>query len=338
VTRVAGWDIGGANLKAALISGRPASVARVIEEPFALWREPQRLAERLAGIAVRLGPADVHALTMTAELCDCYATKREGVAAVLEAFARAVPGATPRVFGADGRFHDVLSARQRPLRVAAANWRATAEIAAAAEPDTILVDVGSTTTDVIPIVGGRVVARGRTDPARLRSGELVFTGVLRTPVCAIARSLPWRGRRSRVAAEWFAVAADAHVFLGLLEPDAYVCDTPDGRGTTRAECGARLARMIAADAEMLDERDLTVLAEAVVEAQVRDVARALRQVRRRLGSSAPQSLLLAGQGAYLAQAAAEVLGLPARALSVDPAASRSAPAAAVALLLARSLA
>src|SRR5207237_2944840 len=115
--------------------------------------------------------------------------------------------------------------------------------------------------DVIPIVGGRVCARGRTDPARLQSGELVYTGALRTPICAIVQSVPVAGRRCRVAAEYFAVAADVHLWLEQIRERDYTCDTPDGRGRARSEVGARLARMVCADLEILGPDDITAIAQ-----------------------------------------------------------------------------
>lgn len=337
MTAVVGWDIGAANLKAARVVGRPPSVEAVLESPFALWREPRRLPQMLTQIGARLGEAPAMAVTLTAELADCFATKREGVGFVLDALETAFPSTRLRVYGVDGRFRAVGAARADPLRVAAANWRATAELVASTETGCILIDVGSTTADLIPILGGRVAARGLTDPARLALGELVFTGALRTPVCAISRFLPYRRRRCRVAAEWFAIAADAHRWLGSLSEADYTCDTPDGRGRSRREAGARLARMVAADLEMLDDADVTAIARAVAAAQVRAIASGLRQVLLGLGALAPRLAVLAGRGAFLGRAAAEALGLAARPIALAGPAQQAAPAAAVALLLARRL-
>ncbi len=335
MSAVLGWDIGGANLKVARVAGDPPRVVRVIEQPFALWREPQRLRRRLEALATEMGPAPRHAVTMTAELCDCFATKRVGVDHVLAALGATVGGAPLAVYGADGRFHTVAVARARPLLVAAANWRATAALVAEQTSDAILIDVGSTTADLVPIAGGRVVARGHTDTARLVSGEVVFTGALRTPVCAIVGTLPLRGRPCRVAAEWFAIAADAHVWLRNIRPSDYTCDTPDGRGRTRPEAAARLARMIGADAESLRERDITALARAVEAAQVAAIAAGLRQIRARLGRRGPCVVVLAGQGDFLARAAARAASVRPRPMALPRGAARAAPAAAVALLLAR---
>lgn len=333
---ILGWDVGGANLKAARIGEDGQSEPKVVERPFPLWREPHRLPAILAETAGWLGSARAMAVTMTAELADCFATKREGVAFVLDAFRSAFPDVQPWVYGVDGRFRSTEEARRRPHRVAAANWMASATLLARRFPDALFLDVGSTTTDVIPIRAGHVAARGWTDPARLRSGELVYTGALRTPVCAVVRSLPLRGRRCRVAAELFAVAADVHRWLGRIEETDYTCETPDGRGRGRLEAGARLARMVCADLELLGPSDITAIAEHVARAQVRQIAGGVRQVMRRLGPAGPRVAILAGQGAFLARDAAEEVGLATHDMAKDigSAAARAAPAAAVAYLLA----
>src|SRR5262245_40373318 len=108
--RVIGWDIGGANIKAALVeeSGRVV----VVERPFALWREPHRLSTVLIEVAEQLGDRSAMAITMTAELADCFATKREGVAFVVQACRTAFPGTPCWFYGVDGTFRPPAIASQ----------------------------------------------------------------------------------------------------------------------------------------------------------------------------------------------------------------------------------
>ena len=342
---ILGWDVGGANIKMARIDAESRRVT-VVERAFPLWRECDRLPSVLVSLEggarhvpgtcqARAWHRPVMAVTMTAELADCFATKREGVAFVVGAFEAAFPASTLWIYGVDGRFRSAEEARQQPIDVAAANWMATATLVARATSDALLIDVGSTTTDIIPIVRGRVAAEGRTDPARLRSGELVYTGCLRTPICAIVRSAPLGGVWCRVAAEHFAVAADVYRWLGPIGEDDYTCDTPDGRGRSRSDAGARLARMVCADRETLGDADVTAIADHVALAQTRQIAHGIRQVMRRLGAACPRLAIVAGSGVFLARAAAESAGLTTRDLSAELGvdAARAAPAAAVALLL-----
>ncbi len=328
MNRVIGWDVGGANIKCARLDGRrPAMPVHVSERPFPLWREPDRLPDILAGMARTEGVAAEMAVTMTAELADCFATKREGVRFVLDAFGQAFPRAAVHVYGVDGRFRSPEAARAEPWTVAAANWMASATLAGLEFPDALFLDVGSTTTDIVPIAGGRVIARGRHDTERLAAGELVYTGALRTPVCAIVQTVPVGGEPCRVAAEHFAVAADAHLWLRTLRESDYTCETPDGRGRSRREAGARLARVVCADSELLGEADITAIAAAVAAAQARQIAAGIAQVLDRARPRNSRLALVAGSGAFLARTAARDAGLDPRERGLD-----ASPAAAVARL------
>lgn len=330
---IVGWDIGGVNTKVARVVG--TGVVAIGVRPFAIERERPALAPLLRELAHTVGvqATDLHAVTMTAELSQVFRTKREGVAFLLDAVDTAFPGACVRVYTVDGRFVSSDVARREPLAVAAANWAATARLVARAHPDCVLVDIGSTTTDVIPIVGGEVVARGRTDPERLREGELVYTGALRTPVEAITPVVELDDRPTGVSAEGFAIAADVHLWLGAIAAEDYTCPTPDGRPATRAYAAERLARVVCADREMLDDAAIDAIAARVADAQANRVAAALDGVRRL--HPALRLAVVTGLGEFIAVRAAHRAGLGVASLSglLGPAA-RHAPAAAVALLCA----
>jgi probable H4MPT-linked C1 transfer pathway protein len=285
---VLGLDIGGANLKAVHSDGMARSV------PFELWKQPENLAGALADLARAFPPADVLAVTMTGELCDCYPTKRHGVTAILDAVETVAAGRPIRVWRNDGRFVDLAEARVTPLDVAAANWLALATWAGRwlTSGSGLLIDVGSTTTDIIPLLDGRPVPRGRTDPQRLDTRELVYTGVRRTPVCAL---LGGRG-----AAEWFATTLDVNLVLGLIPENAMDRATADGRPATRAAARSRLARMRCADDETCTPPEIHALAESVLQSQEALLTQALDEVIRNQ-QGPPDFVLLAGSGEFLAR-------------------------------------
>src|SRR5437899_8368833 len=185
MTAVLGWDVGGVNTKVARVVRGTVAAARA--QPYEVQRDPTALGSLLARLAAEQRAAGAaQPVTMTAELSQVFRTKREGVRFVLDAVTAAFPEADVRVYAADGRFLSVAAARIEPLAVAAANWAATAQLVARSFPEAIVIDTGTTTTDIIPIAAGRVAARGRTDHERLREGELVYTGALRTPADAVA--------------------------------------------------------------------------------------------------------------------------------------------------------
>src|SRR2546428_7122481 len=283
MTAVLGWDVGGVNTKVARVVQGTVAAARA--QPYEIQRDPTALGSLLVRLAAEQGAAGggggaTHAVTMTAELSQIFRTKREGVRFVLDAVTAAFPEADVRVYAADGRFLSVAAARIEPLAVAAANWAATAQLVAQSVSETILIDTGTTTTDIIPIAGGRVAARGRTDHERLREGELVYTGALRTPAEAIAPTVMLHGATIGVSAEGFALAGDVHLWLGNLAPEDFTVPTPDGRPATREFAGERLARVICADRELLDEAAIDAIARSLADAQIGRVSAAPAPVAR----------------------------------------------------------
>jgi len=291
---VIGLDVGGANTKAAVVDGD--GPARIVSEPFEVWREPGAMSEVIASVVARLGDERAPvALTTTAELY------------VLEATADALPARRLRVMTTEGELIGMEEARAEPLRCAAANWMATALLVARSLSDAILVDCGSTTTDVIPIVAGTVAAQGATDLERLLAGELVYTGALRTNLAAVLAHVPVGGRPCPVSSELFAITADAHLLLGNLVPGQCTCSFPDGRGTSTRDVRSRLARVVCADPEQLADGDLDAIAAAVEEAQVASIAAALERVGARARAGAP--VIAVGLGAFLARSAAARCGM-----------------------------
>ena len=326
--QILGLDVGGANLKAATPDGRAVSV------PFALWKQPDKLPAALAELVGRFPETTELAVTMTGELCDCYETKRQGVGAILDAMVFAASGRPVRVWGTGGEFLTAAASRDEYLTVAAANWHALATFAGRylPEPSGLLIDVGSTTTDIICTTYGVPTTYGRTDSDRLVFRELVYTGVRRTPVCALD---------PRVAAEVFATTLDVYLLLGELPEDPADRNTADGRPATIPHAEARLSRMLGGDPDEL-------LPDAAVDLAVR----VRREQLGRLTEAADTALttphsegratavLVSGAGEFLARRAlADIASEPMPAIRslgehLGPTVSACAPAYAVAVLAA----
>ena len=279
--------------------------------PFELWKRPDELGQVLTALGATFPPAERVALTMTAELCDCYATKAVGVNAVLDAVLEAFPHAPIRVWGIDEEFHDISEVRSRPEVAAAANWLALALLAARLLPEEpgLLIDIGTTSTDLIPLASGHSAARGRTDTQRLQTGELVYAGMRRTPVCALATELPLRGVPTGLAAELFASTLDVYLLLGDIAPDPKDLSTADGQPATIAAARDRLARMVGADRNSFTADDARAFALAADDAlMARLVVAAERACVATVGR--PRSAVVSGSGEFLARRLAERMLLP----------------------------
>ncbi|MCG8451217.1 MAG: tetrahydromethanopterin-linked C1 transfer pathway [Pirellulales bacterium] len=323
-------DIGGANLKIAHCQGFAAS------QPFALWQRPAALAGALQELLATAPAADGLAVTMTGELADCFSSKAEGVASILAAVEQAAGRRQVFVYLWDGRIIPP-EALDQPLLAAASNWHALATYAARFCQDGagLLIDLGSTTCDIIPIEHGQANASGCTDPERLITRELVYTGVERSPVCAVVSQLLWHGEMCPVAKEVFATTADAYLLLGQLPENDENLQTADGRPRTPAHAHARLARAICADTSLFSRADAGRAAETIRDAQLEQLSTATKTVLRRM-ETPPRTLVISGQGEFLLRRLLEQLALSLRLVSLTeqlgPQASRAAAAYALAVL------
>jgi probable H4MPT-linked C1 transfer pathway protein len=276
---------------------------------------------------------------MTGELSDVFADRGEGVAYLVGIMGKETGDGTVFYAGRTGFFH-AAQAVGRYLDVASANWHASAALVATKCRAGLFIDAGTTTTDIVPLKSRAVAAQGYTDAERLAEGELIYAGAIRTPVMAMAREVPFKGRAQRIAAERFATMADVWRLVGELPPDADPYPTPDLHGKSAEESAARLARMLGRDARGTELADWIAVAGYLAERQLADIETAARTLILREGLSPKAPVIGAGCGRFMVKAVAQRLGRSYRdfgdMINCDnktrEMAARSAPAVAVALL------
>lgn len=294
----AGWDLGGAHLKAALFdpSGR---LQQVVQLPTPLWQGLDRLDEALQLMASQWPLARYrHLLTMTGELVDLFDSRSAGVVVLARHMARQLGDVF--LFAGPRGFVEPDSAAEYADAIASANWYATAAWLASRVPNGLLVDIGSTTADIVLIENGRVGNLGYSDRERLARDELVYTGAARTPVMAVARRLPFAGDWVQVANEHFATMADVYRVLGWLPEGSDQHQAADGREKTVAASMRRLARMLGSDLEDAEHPDWVEVAACVADRQLDTLVQACRRQLSR-GVSITVPVIGAGSGRFLVE-------------------------------------
>ena len=332
MTITAGYDVGGAHLKVARIENGRVVAVRQIACP--LWEGLDQLETALTEAAELTRGAEHHAVTMTAELCELFPTRHDGVVALSQHLTTRLGPNTKFYRGLAG-FGDAAEAAAHADDIASANFLATAQVIATRQPKALLIDMGSTTTDIIPC--GR--PQGLSDAERLQTGELVYTGFTRTAVPSVATRAPLAGQWQTLARDAFATMADVRRVLGELPDDVDLHATSDGRGTSVAESLARLARGFGRDAELRHLATWQVSAAYIRDAQLRSIYDGAIQVLSRPGLEITH-VIAAGIGAPVAHAIANRLGLPCTdfgdLIDADPScrlwATRCAPAVVVGML------
>jgi len=292
---ILGLDIGGANTKAASSDGRFTYSAYL-----PLWRGVD-LEGMLGDIRQRAGAVDAIGVTITGELADCYASKNEGIGHITAAVKRIFPEAV--FYGSDGRFHPYGDDHRL---LSAANWSASARHIGTIHKNILFIDVGSTTSDVIPVVDS-VPEAGLTDFERLSRGELVYAGALRTNVAALLRTVTLGDRTVRTSSELFAITADVNLLLGHIGGEDYTCDAPDGGGKGLDGAARRLARVVCCDLEELPMDDVMEVARQAYRRQVDDLKEGIGLVAGRYGLG---RAIVCGSGDFIAVDALREIGMP----------------------------
>ncbi len=273
-----GIDVGGANLKI------------VDEEGVHIHYCPLWERSPVTHILNRYvtSPDEPAAVVMSGELADCFENKMEGISFIVDTVRKAFPLA--QFYGTDGEFHD----RAVP-QLAAANWLASSDYLRKEYPDAVLLDIGSTTADIIPLNNFESL-KGLTDLRRLQKGYLLYTGMLRGNIAALVRSVTLDSVETPVSSEYFAASADAHLVLGHITSAEYSTDTPDKKEKTRLAALRRLARVVCADLDEIGENGAYQIAGQFWDTQ-RNIIR--DKVSRAMDDSCSTSLLTAGIGAAL---------------------------------------
>jgi len=335
---VVGWDMGGAHLKAARAEHGRIVAAVQVAAPLRLGLE--RMKQSFAEAKAQIGHADRHAVTMTGELADIFASRVEGVISLTDVAVGALAPGDVVIYAGRAGFVAPECAARHVADIASANWFASASVVGQARASALFMDMGSSTTDIVPVVHGTVAARGYTDAERLACGELVYTGLVRSFLMASAERAPFAGRWTTLINENFATMADVHRVLGSLPDGVDQMATADGRAKTVAESRKRLARMVGRDGDDGDGQAWAALAQWFAELQIRAVTDGAMLVlsEARLPIDAP--IVAAGAGATVVREVARRLGRAFIAfeslIDVAPGAgaavSISAPAAALAIL------
>lgn len=309
--KIAGFDIGGANTDLAVVDFEDNEIKNieVAYEYLPMWSNNDDLSRVLVDLIEKICPIDeidFVGISMTAELVDAYDTKKEGVLDIVEKCEETFDCPIGYVT-LDGIVEkDELA--DDPLNAAAANWIATSQIATLIDSNCIFIDTGSTTTDIIPIKDGKECSKGRSDFERLATGELVYTGTLRTNLATFVDKIPFNGKYYRVASELFAQTADIYMVLDLISQEDYICDTLDGEGKSKYDCMKRISRLVCADMDMLSEDDIVKISKFIHKAQIAQIAEGLNQVKKR---ESIDLVVTTGLGKdILDKKAAELLDIP----------------------------
>ena len=308
---IIGWDIGGAHLKAAVIE-TGGVVTKVVQVPCPLWKGMNELEAAIEAVG-KIIPfkSALHAVTMTGELVDLFESREQGVNAIVQIIQQQFSGEKIKIFAGNNGF---LAPKQFGSEavdvIASANWLASATFAAQKIKNGLFIDIGSTTTDILICSNSNVKAQGLTDFERLVSEELVYTGIVRTPVMAVSYYAEFQGNRVGLMAEYFATMADIYRLTGELNEVHDQADTADGAAKDFTSSARRLARMIGYDYVVEEKPAWLQLAKNIRSKQLTRIQQACEKQLSRAILAPDDYFIGAGIGRFLVKQLANQLGHP----------------------------
>ncbi len=338
---VVGWDIGGAHVKAAVISA--GEIIAVYQQPCPLWKGLDQLQCAVISILQELAGSNCrHAITMTGELVDLFDNRDDGVKQIIQTMTELLPGSEIMIFaGQEGFLKPSQIETGHYMSIASANWLASASFATQKLDSGLFIDCGSTTTDILLLNNGQVLAEGYTDYQRLISQELIYTGIIRTAVMAVTQTALDQGKKIGLMSEYFATMADVYRVTGELNDKHDQTDTADGAEKTVLASARRLSRMIGCDFYPDELPRWQQFAENIRAQQIGQIQRGCEIRLSQHGLPQNRLLIGAGVGRFLVKQIALNLGrpyldfsdlLPVAEIESDMTTADCAPAAAIAYL------
>ena len=296
---ILGLDIGGANTKAALVKFENSEIFESFSfiEYFPFWEKTlndipnmlERIVKKLViRNSVKLKEVDFISIAITAELSDAFQTKREGISTILDALEQVFDAEKMFFINNNSKFINLSHAKKQYASIAAANWASTSIFLGKYVPKCILIDAGSTTIDIIPILNSEPVAKGKSDVERLINHELIYTGGLRATIPSITHIVPYKRKMVRISFEKFALVSDVHRILNNISDEEYLNDTADNRSKILENCYARLARVICMDFETISKTELDTIAKYIYDEQLEIIITEIQEFMKDLTLRMPE--------------------------------------------------
>ncbi len=237
--KIIGWDIGGAHIKAIKIDFKKKNVKK--EQIYSpVWKNISYLKKSIKLLKKKLGKSDFHAVTMTAELSDIFFNRYVGTKYIINLTSKLFSKNNVYFYNYKKNFLKKKNAIKETSSINSMNWHASANLLSKYISNCLLIDIGSTTTDIIPIKNGKIVSKGSNDSKRLKNKELLYLGALRTPITALEK-------HKNIIYEDFSNVADIYRILGKIPKKLDKIPTQDNKKKDKHSSARRLARVYGQD-------------------------------------------------------------------------------------------
>ena len=268
-----GIDIGGANLKIVGLN-KKKQINFVSQEKCEIWKGLSKFDDKITKINKIISKKTVVGVTMTAEMCDNFKKRKEGVKRIIKHIRRSL---NKNVYFWENIKNKSFSINPSYKNVASMNWLATGTLISKKISNAIVIDLGSTTTDLIFIRKNQIINKGFSDLKRIIFSELIYTGFTRTPIFGITNKLKFNKKNYPVLPENFANISDVYRVLKKASSRIDLFDTMDGRSKSFLNSSRRIARNFGFDYKNKKKKLILNLCEEIEKIQFAKITDSIKK-------------------------------------------------------------
>ena len=288
-----GIDIGGAHMKLIGLD-KKRSVCFADYRKCYVWEGLNSLKKEFEYINdLNFDKETICGITMTAELCDIFKSKKVGANQISNLCKKLkynylFYSTKENTFTKDvkGNYKSIISM----------NWHAVARFFSRYFKNLIIIDFGSTTTDFICIKDGMIINEGVDDLSRLSEGELIYTGVVRTPLFSIQNKIIYKNKIYHIIPELFSSTSDLYRVNNFIEKDFDIDDEADHQGKSVTKSLIRISRSFAIDYNNKNKKLLLDLSKILIQKQIKTIEDNIEILKEKINFKKKIPILFSGIG------------------------------------------
>lgn len=289
-----GIDIGGAHVKTVGLCEQK-KIIFVSQDKVILWKNTELLEKYFLKLNKLFGKIRC-GITMTGELCDFFKSRKHGVDKII----KTSKSLKFKTYFFTNKKENFLR-KSKFSSIASMNWLATGKFLEKKIKDALIIDFGSTTTDLIFIKNYKIRNKFFSDFDRINNNELVYTGLTRTPTPFLSNLIVIGKKKYNLASEFFSNTGDLYRIKKLLPPGVDLLDSADGKSKSFTNSLRRLARNLCLDYKKNNTKILEIVAEKLIEIQMNKIFKESKKLIKKNISSKNIPLIVCGIGKKIIQ-------------------------------------
>ena len=290
-TKYIGIDIGGAHLKCVGID-EFKKISYTKYESYQIWNNKKVLLEKLNQINKEVNNNKLtYGITMSAELCDNFPNRKVGAKYIIEACNSLN---SKKFFYSNKSLH--FSSKFKMENLMSMNWHSIGKLCENKIKDSIIIDFGSTTTDFLCIKNFKLRNEGYTDFERINNSELIYKGLIRTPLFGIKNKIKFKKKYFNIIPEVFSDMADVYRVKKLLKKSIDIDCTADSSSKSIRCSMTRIARNLGFDYKNSKKELILKFCDELYFSQLNEIKNNINFLRKKYKISWQCPIILCGIG------------------------------------------